>query len=69
MQRIELRLECLKLCYRPDREPAKIVQVAKQFEEYLLEQATEAQPETRGQDKRGPGRPAKKQTGTPDILS
>lgn len=31
----EIRLECLKLCHRNDREPAQVVKSAEQYEAYV----------------------------------
>lgn len=31
----EIRLECLKLCHRHDREPAQVVKNAEQYEAYV----------------------------------
>lgn len=48
----EIRLECLKLGHRVDRDAAEIVQRAEEFEKFILKQAVEDTPQV---PKRKPG--------------
>jgi len=59
----ELRLECLKLVYRLDRQPAANIADARELEKFILE-GTQTEPEK----KQAPEKP-KKKGGNPDFLS
>lgn len=59
----ELKLECLKLVYRRDREPTANIVEAKILLDYLLEGTKTEAP------KKLPEREPKKKGGNPDFLS
>lgn len=62
MKREVLRLECLKMAHRPDRSPAQVFALAKEYESFVLEAQDE--------DEEGKkSNPSKKGAGKPDPLS
>jgi hypothetical protein len=66
VERTAIRLECLKLRYRPDRPTAEVIAEAKELENYVVESVS--QTKDIPAEKRGPGRP-RKEAGDSDILS
>lgn len=59
MDKEVIRLECLKLGHRADRQPAEVVHFAKEFEKYVLGDAS-------SEKKLAPKR-EKKQTDNPEV--
>jgi hypothetical protein len=59
MNKEEIRLECLKLSYRRDRTHAQVVEDAKVFEDYILND-----PPKKIEEKT----PQKKKVGNPDLF-
>ncbi len=70
MQKVELRVECLKLAHRVDRSPAEIIHIARELEKYALEPQVENTSNGAEEPlKKKPGRPKKIEGGNSDILS
>ncbi len=60
MDRDTIRLECIKLWHRHDREPAQVIESAKQYEAYIVSDAK--------LDKEEAKKPQPKKSGNPDLF-
>lgn len=66
-KRTELRFECLKLAYRPDRSEEQIMTTAKILENFVLEASKESSETPRPNNNKKGNR--RNKSGNPDILS